>query len=656
MKMKLGLAQKIGAGYVAIVAIILITGITVFVVLRKGRSIDNQVSRVNIPTLDAFKELRQTVKQSAKLTNDWIYQPSQSGKAELNAIHNEKYNALKAIIDKLKPEWANDNTTALYLAIAEKTSALLSSEKEVMAMLATAEAYDNSEIIEKAMALLDGSIAQTSAEIDTEFLKLIDMQEQNSAELLTSKFASFDMAEWVILVLSVGCLFVGIFSARYAMQSVKNPVGNLKTTLDKLSQGILPEVSLKNDNDEIGGLLNGLVAGLRKTTLFANEIGKGNLDADYQALSDGDILGNSLITMRNNLKNSNEEDQRRNWATQGLAEIGTILRAQNTDSSELFNSIIKFVVKYTQSNQGSLFLMNEDNAKMQYLELSACYAWDKKKYLQKQIAIGEGLTGQCAIEQQTIYMTKIPANYISITSGLGAALPNALLIVPLKINEEIHGVLEIAGFHEYAQHVREFVEKLAETIAATISTVRVNDRTKELLTQTQQQAEEMRAQEEEMRQNMEEMQATQEEMQRKSADVIAAQVEMNGILDGINATMATIEFTPEGYIVKANENFHRIMKSSQSKIDGQHHRMFIPDEVLNSVEYLSFWSSLATGHAKKDLFKRITLNGDVVWLDAIYTPIKNAKGVVIKVIKFATDVTPMQEMLAKYKAEAIVMN
>jgi PAS domain S-box-containing protein len=94
-----------------------------------------------------------------------------------------------------------------------------------------------------------------------------------------------------------------------------------------------------------------------------------------------------------------------------------------------------------------------------------------------------------------------------------------LLLVPLKINEKIFGVLELATFGKYENHEVELVEKLTESIASTISSVRVSESTRILLEKTQQQAEEMRAQEEEMRQNMEELEATQEEMRRKEKHI-----------------------------------------------------------------------------------------------------------------------------------------
>jgi GAF domain-containing protein len=143
----------------------------------------------------------------------------------------------------------------------------------------------------------------------------------------------------------------------------------------------------------------------------------------------------------------------------------------------------------------------------------------------KQIAVGEGLLGQAYLEKDTIYLTDIPAGYLQITSGLGEANPACLLIVPLKTQDSVEGVLEIASFREFEDHEIAFVEKLAESIAAAIASVRINERTQNLLQEARQQAEELRSQEEEMRQNMEELVATQEEMKRKEAEYLNIQKE-----------------------------------------------------------------------------------------------------------------------------------
>ena len=383
---------------------------------------------------------------------------------------------------------------------------------------------------------------------------------------------------------------------------------------------------------------------------FIKEIEKGNLQISASEQLNNSELGISLLSMQKHLSKIAVEEQERTWVNSCLAKFSDILRnKQSFDLKDLADDILLNLVKYVKANQGAIFIL-EDNAKgEEYLEQIACYAYERKKYLNKKIGLGEGLAGQCILEKETMYLTEIPEGFVSITSGLGEATPRSILISPLLINDIIFGVIELASFEHFQPYKIDFINRLSENIASSIKNVKDSERTQGLLNASQQQAEELRAQEEEMRQNMEEMQATQEEVSRKSDELSKTSAEMAGTINGINATMATIEFEPDGTIVKANDNFLHTMKYSLDKIKGKHHRMFAPKEVLESDDYKTFWSRLASGQSITDVFKRISSTGDTVWLNAIYNPIKNANGEVIKVVKFATDITEQQEMLAENK-------
>ncbi len=333
-----------------------------------------------------------------------------------------------------------------------------------------------------------------------------------------------------LLVGVIGILLLVLVIAIIS-KNITNPLNNITKLLMDLSKGRIDK-SMKvqiNSGDEIEQMANTLnesIDGLNKKVDFANNIKQGNLDYDFTLLSDQDILGSALIEMRNSLINARKEeekrkveDEKRRWANEGLATFADILRQNNDNLENLATEIIKNLINYLKANQGGLFILNDEDVENVHFSLLSAFAYDRRKYLQKHIQMGEGLVGICGIEKKTIFMTDIPQDYIEITSGLGGANPNSLLIVPLKIEENLFGVIEIASFNIFEKHEIEFVEKLAESIASTLQSVRVNIRTNELLERSQQQAEEMAAQEEEMRQNMEELQATQEESTRKNEEV-----------------------------------------------------------------------------------------------------------------------------------------
>jgi PAS domain S-box-containing protein len=251
---------------------------------------------------------------------------------------------------------------------------------------------------------------------------------------------------------------------------------------------------------------------------FADNISQGNLKSDYGS-AQADKLGQSLLNMRDSLLQASEREEREKFTNLGLARISEILRLHAENLETLCDRVVEELVKYMKANQGSVFVMENEGGQDEHLKLMASRAWDRRKYHQKRINIGEGLVGQSAIEKQTIFLTKVPDHYVTITSGLGQANPRCILIVPLKSEDHVVGVIELASFRIYQEYEIKFLEKVGESIASMIITTRNNQKNKELLEKSNLLAEQMRAQEEEIRQNLEEMQATQEEMHRKNKEI-----------------------------------------------------------------------------------------------------------------------------------------
>ncbi len=327
-----------------------------------------------------------------------------------------------------------------------------------------------------------------------------------------------NLTNWLLILFAI---IIALLSSLTISKIISEPINIVSNLVKNLAKGELPDNTKTSHKDEIGIMikyLNKLVEGLKRTADFSIEIGKGNFQSKYQPLSKNDVLGNSLLYMSQSLKVSKEdeikrkiEDDQRNWTTVGLAKFAEILRHNTENIKELSNDILKNLIKYLNANQGGIFIYNDNDPENVRLQLIAAYAFNRKKFLKKEFKLGEGLVGSVAIEKYTVYMTDIPLDYIEIESGIGSSNPKSILIVPLKIDQEVLGVIELASFNEFKQFEISLVEQIAESIASTLSTARINTRTAELLEQSKQQTLEMQEKEEEMRQNIEEMQTAHEE-------------------------------------------------------------------------------------------------------------------------------------------------
>ena len=109
------------------------------------------------------------------------------------------------------------------------------------------------------------------------------------------------------------------------------------------------------------------------------------------------------------------------------------------------------------------------------------------------------------------------------------------------------------------------------------------------------------------------------------------------ILDGIKQAMAYIDFNVDGTILGANENFLGVLGYTVNEVVGQHHRMFMPTQETSKPEYKKFWADLAAGRAQVGEFARVRKDGEPVFIYASYTPVKNAQGEVVRVVKLAID-------------------
>jgi methyl-accepting chemotaxis protein len=449
------------------------------------------------------------------------------------------------------------------------------------------------------------------------------------------------------LIFSLGVTAVGFIVLSlviwFIARSISLPLKKTAETIRELAQGnISSEKKFEIlGNDEITDIrksVNTLIEGLENNLQFAIQIGKGNLEYGFDITSNKDVLGRALLDMRQSLKRAAEEESKRkaedrklNWATQGSAMFGELMR-QNTDKlSEFSYNIISNLVKYLDATQGGLFIINDSNKTDVFVELSSSYAYDRRKYLEKKIKPGVGLVGRCINEKEIIFMTDFPEDYLNISSGLGQAAPKCLLLVPITFNQQVFGVIEIASFRELEQYQIAFVQRIGESIGSTISNVKMNEQTAKLLEESKIQSEELVAQEEEMRQNLEEMKTTQEELERKASDY-------EGIIKALHNIALIAEFDMQGRLIEINRDFLRLLNKTKEEMIGTFQGAFAITKEDKRNVFRDFWNDLRRGMVKKTI-QHILINDRHVWLSEAYTPILDRNGNPYKVLNISIDIT-----------------
>jgi len=360
-------------------------------------------------------------------------------------------------------------------------------------------------------------------------------------------------------------------------------------------------------------------------------------------------LQQSLIKAQEETDRHKKEEAHHNWATEGLTIFAEILRKYNDNLEEMSFQVISKLIKYTGANQGGFFVLEDDDPTNKYFNLTACYAFDRKKFADKQIVWGEGLIGACALEMEPIFMTDVPNNYVHITSGMGDANPRCIFIVPLILNDTIQGVIELASFKVLEKFERDFIVKLSESIASTIYSVKNNMRTATLLAQSKEQALHLSQQEEQLKQNIEELRATQEQ-----AALQAMQFE--NFVHSVNHTMMKAEFDLQGKIIQANSKFlEKLSYPKEQDVIGKNIYKMINER--DTEMFHEIWTQLVSGKSSfEGEFKLQNRFGDDFWTVCTFLYMKNSNNEVEKVLFLATDINEQKKKNLDYEGQINALN
>lgn len=563
---------KIAAGLLLIALLFLLNAFITYLVIQHASDLTTKDFQAKDRITWKLAELRTLILESKVYAGDWIFRQKDTGsKLALRNLHDNNFSTLQIEFRQIEADLekqGNFESAQQLSGVMQQLDTLIISQKNMMHLLNADTDYEDPIKRFEAETLLNNKIVPLINDLVNRLDLLIVRERDARGEILKDAVSYLQSEKLLELIAGVLVVLLSGFIWQFSARQISRPVQEIKDVLSKLSTGAIPSPVTNISNDEIGEIgkaVNQLIEGLSKLSAFAAQIGKGNYEASFQTLGENDILGNSLINMRDNLKKAAREDAIRNWANEGAAKFADILRANSGSIPNLTKAVLSELIKYVNANQGMFFVIDRQSQESQMV-LEATFAWNRERIRHKTVRPGEGLVGQAWIEKDLLFLTEIPQRYIEIGSGLGDANPKNIVVVPLIFSDEVYGVIELASFEVLPSYKVDFLKRIGENIAATLAATFVNERTQRLLQESQSISEQLRVQEEEMRQNLEELLSTQEQSARNMEMAKASSQTLEQIIESLpDGIMQTDN---EWHILKVNGNLCQMTGYSREALLG----------------------------------------------------------------------------------------
>jgi len=252
--------------------------------------------------------------------------------------------------------------------------------------------------------------------------------------------------------------------------------------------------------DNVNELAANLTTQVRAIAEVAIAVTNGDLTRSIAVEAQGEVavLKDNINQMIANLRETTQKNTEQDWLKTNLAKFTRMLQGQR-DLETVSKLILSELAPLVSAQHGVFYLMESIESQEAILKLISTYAYRERKHLANRFHLGEGLVGQCALEKERILLTKIPEDYIKISSGLGEATPLNAVVLPVLFEGQVTAVIELASFHRFSDIHLSFFDQLTESIAIVLNTIAASMRTEELLKQSQSLAEELQSQQNELR-------------------------------------------------------------------------------------------------------------------------------------------------------------
>ncbi|MFE7551038.1 HAMP domain-containing protein [Streptomyces gardneri] len=273
----------------------------------------------------------------------------------------------------------------------------------------------------------------------------------------------------------------------------------------------------KRLTENVNELAGNLTRQVRAIAEVASAVAEGDLTRSITVEASGEVaeLKDNINAMVGSLRETTRANQQQDWLKSSLARMSALMQGHR-DLAVVAELVMDELTPLVAAQYGAFYLA-EEGADGVELGLVGSYGRPAGDRDRVRFRLGESLVGQAARSLRTIAAENVPADYVTISSGLGSTSRGSLVVLPVVVEEQVLGVIELMSFSPFTSVHRDFLEQLMETVGVNLSTIVANARTDELLDESQRLAGELRSRTEELQVRQEELQRSNAELEEKAA-------------------------------------------------------------------------------------------------------------------------------------------
>ncbi|PZS10040.1 MAG: hypothetical protein DLM70_00930, partial [Chloroflexi bacterium] len=328
------------------------------------------------------------------------------------------------------------------------------------------------------------------------------------------------------------------------------------------------------------------------------------------------------------------------WLKTNLARFTGMLQGQR-DLMTVSRMILSELAPLVNAEHGVFYTMAGNNGDEPVLEMQAGYAFKERKNLATRFRMGEGLVGQCAIEQQRILLTNVPEDYVRISSGLGEAKPLNIIVLPVVFENDTRAVVELASFERLVPIHQDFLDQLTESIGIVLNTIEANMRTEEALKNSQSLAHELQSQQEQLQHTNEELEDKAKLLADQNAEVERKNLEVEKAKEAVEEKAEQLAVTSRYKSEFLANMSHELRTPLNSLLILAEQLRENPDQNLSSrqVEYASIIHSSGSDLLTliNDILDISKIESGTVALEVIEEPISQILDVVERTFKHVAE-------------------